>query len=292
MRQAYDYWQDQPGSCPCKTGRLAAPLTSALPGAACFGCSRRQAEKLATRPVGARPVPRAHPHQAGNSLSSKPTRGSPRGYQPAIRKTRRPRPLGRGRALSAGCPVTRAAGRRPRPLRGAPGGQGHRSIPSEFTVCASRIRTSQPSSRAPGLEDRDPLPLSPLPVSALTDSRPVGAASAPLSCGLRGAADSGARRRAGAHYHSSDYWARRTQPEVTPSWAGAHPPWGLCAGTGRREGPGLQPARGGGLSASPLACCTPFFLTRGRVHFSAGWLSRVADVRGVPGVRSPLSAKP
>jgi hypothetical protein len=166
---------------------------------------------------------------------------------------------GRGRALSAGCPVTRAAGRRPRPLRGAPGGQGHRSIPFRVTVCASRIRTSQPSSRAPGLEDRDPLPLSPLPVSALTDSRPVGAASAPLSCGLRGAADSGARRRAGAHYHSSDYWARRTQPELALRAGLAPIPRGGCApgpvagkAQGCRPGSGWRP-----LGLAPCLAAPP-----------------------------------
>jgi len=65
---------------------------------------------------------------SGDSLSAKPTRGSPRGYQPTIRKGGAP--LVEKRPLSAGCPVARAAARRAAAhsvscARG-PGGRGHR----------------------------------------------------------------------------------------------------------------------------------------------------------------------
>jgi len=203
-----------------RTGR-SPPCATALPGDACFVVSRSKQKRLATRPVGARPVPRPRAHQAGNSLSSKPTRGSSRGYQSTIRNTacsiaERAAFRRLPRHASRRPPVARSQASPEREsLRSPPGSRGHRSIPSWNTVCASRIRTSQPSARAlrpkPG-----PAPAEthafPLPLTAAQSGRRAHC------CGCTRVRCSQAPRRAGARCHSSDYWARETDQPKLDRW--------------------------------------------------------------------------
>ncbi len=90
-------------------------------------------------------------------------------------------------------------------VKRTPGSRGHRSVPSVHTVCASRSRTSQPSSRAHG-RSRRALRAQSVGVNwAIVDCRPGAPSASRASASGRSCSE--APRRAGAHCHSSAYWA-------------------------------------------------------------------------------------
>ena len=147
MRQAYDYWQDQPGSCPSPNqGRT----TTTLPGdgpAFCTDWTPKANQPNTSRPRRDRPQlppqPTKHP-----VLSPRPSRESSRA-SPSMRKNTL--------SLKTKEPFRRAARRAShRPARAQsrskepPSAKRPRVIAyiSSY-ACASRIRTSPPSSRPP-----------------------------------------------------------------------------------------------------------------------------------------------
>ena len=238
-----------------RTGR-SPPCATALPGDACFVVSRSKQKRLATRPVGARPVPRPRAHQAGNSLSSKPTRGSSRGYQSTIRNTacsiaeraafrRLPRHASRRPPVAR----SQASPRKGKPARAAwqPGSSLHSVLEYGLRIahsykpalCAGTPAEAGARSRGNAR------------VSASTDCRPIGTPSSLLRVHSR-AVQPGASARRSALPLIGLLGSRNGPAEAGP--LARRPRGDGDAGAGRREGQeSLQ--SGCLLGLSPFACC-------------------------------------
>ena len=212
------------------------PPCCALPGAACFDLVWEQQARLrfrnspapASRPACAAAVPRLRARDPGHSLSPWPTRGSPRGYQPTIRKAWK---------HEASTPFRRLPRRASRRPPGAASFNAARRTPgviAPFCLCvtsAHRAFAQASPPRAPRGRSRRALVGARAPRIAPWETAPA-LKPAPLRRARRYVC-SAAPRRAGAHCHSSAYWAHAAPApgRVATTRAqtlGARRPWAAC----------------------------------------------------------------